>query len=51
MPRPNLLRIDDVLLRAGKILGLAWLAWLVGSAIGIGIALNSDVSQARRSRS
>ncbi len=44
MPRHNLLKIDDVLLRAGKILGLAW---LVGSAIGIGIALDSGVGLAR----
>ena len=44
MPRPNLLKIDDVLLRAGKILGLAW---LVGSAIAIGIALDSDLGLAR----
>ena len=44
MPRPNLLKIDDVLLRAGRGLGLVW---LLGSAIGIGIALDSGVGLAK----
>ena len=44
MPRPNLLKIDDVLLRTGSILGLVW---LIGSAVGIGIALNTGSGLAR----
>ena len=44
MPRPNLLKIDDVLLRAGSILGLFW---LLASAIGIAIALDAGVGLAR----
>jgi len=44
MPRPNLLKIDDVLLRTGSVLGLLW---LIGSAVGIGIALNTGSGLAR----
>lgn len=43
MPRPNLLKIDDVLLRAGSILGLVW---LLGSTVGIAIALDAGVGSA-----
>ena len=39
MARPNLLKIDDLLLRAGAMLGLAW---LLGSAVGIALELNTS---------
>jgi hypothetical protein len=41
--RPNLLRIDDVLLRAG---GMLLLAWLLGGAIWLGIATHPDAPAA-----
>jgi hypothetical protein len=44
MPRPNLLKIDDVMLKAGS-----WtaLAWLLGSVIGVVIALDAEAGLAR----
>jgi hypothetical protein len=44
LPRPNLLKIDDLLLKAGWWLALAW---LLGSTIGIAIALDAEEGLAR----
>lgn len=44
MRRPNLLKIDDLLLKAGWWLALAW---LLGSTIGIAIALDAEEGLAR----
>jgi len=44
MPRPNLLKIDDVMLKAGS---WAALAWLLGSVIGVVIALDAAEGLAR----
>ena len=38
MARQNLLKIDDVLLRAGQIFGLVW---LLGSAVGLVVAADA----------
>ena len=38
MARPNLLKIDDLLLRAGQGFGLVW---LLGSAVGLVVAANA----------
>jgi len=44
MPRPNLLKIDDVMLKAGS---WAALAWLLGSVIAVVIALDATEGLAR----
>ena len=44
MPRPNLLKIDDVMLKAGS---WAAFAWLLGSVIGVVIALDAAEGLAR----
>ena len=44
MLRPNLLKIDDVMLKAGS---WAALAWLLGSVIGVVIALDAEKGLAR----
>lgn len=44
MARPNLLRIDDVLLRAG---GIACLLWCLGAVIALGFVLNDALPASR----
>jgi hypothetical protein len=43
MSRPNLLKIDDQLLRMAQLLGLVWIC---GSFVGIAVALHASVAMA-----